>query len=210
MATNRAGRRGPSGFLGYLESRKNLTGSACGLVGLGLTFAGVAGAYWPVVVVGLYGAGALIAPPERPPLPDFPDPSAQLDELRGDFGKLREYLSGIELPPAAAGRLTELTELLAALLDPGWVAEVLAQDPEGVHALSRAVRQDIPEAVDTFVRTRWWTRLTPGQEPPERHLERQLTLLHEEADRLAAALRETEARRQESHTRYLEDRGRSQ
>ncbi|WP_369261624.1 hypothetical protein [Streptomyces sp. R35] len=195
--------------LRYLESRKNLTGSACGLVGLALTFTGVAGAYWPVVVAGLYGAGALIAPPERPPLPDFPDPSAQLEELRVDFGKLREYLGGVELPPAAGGRLTELTELVAALLDPGWVAEVLAQDPEGVHTLSRAVRQDIPEAVDTFVRTRWWTRLTPGTEPPERHLERQLTLLHEESDRLAVSLRETEARRQESHTRYLEDRGRS-
>ncbi|MCX4456478.1 hypothetical protein OG585_28270 [Streptomyces sp. NBC_01340] len=203
MATNKNPLR-------YLESRKNLTGSACGLVGLALTFAGVAGPYWPVVVAGLYGAGALIAPPERPPLPDFPDPSAQLEELRGDFGRLREYLDGVELPPAAAGRLTELTELLTALLDPGWVAEVLAQDPEGVHALSRAVRQDIPEAVDTFVRTRWWTRLTPGTEPPERHLERQLTLLQEEADRLAVALREVEARRQESHTRYLEDRGRSQ
>ncbi|MFF4832144.1 hypothetical protein [Streptomyces sp. NPDC001315] len=195
-----------SEFLGYLESRKNIAGAACGLVGLVLTFTGVAGPYWPVVVVGLYGAGALIAPPERPPLPDFPDPSARLDEVRGDFGRLRGYLADVELPPAAAGRLTELTELLAALLDPGWVTEVLAQDPEGVHTLSRAVRQDIPEAVDTFVRTRWWTRLAPGQEPPERHLERQLTLLHEEADRLAAGLRETEARRQESHTRYLEDR----
>ncbi|MEE1757982.1 MULTISPECIES: hypothetical protein [unclassified Streptomyces] len=192
--------------MAYIESRKNLTGGALGVAGLGLTFAGVAGPYWPVVVVGLYGAGALIAPPERVAPPDFPDPSAQLDELRGDFGTLRTYLADIELPPAAAGRLTELTELLAALLDPGWVAEVLAHDPEGVHALSRAVRQDVPEAVDTFVRTRWWTRLTPGTEPPERHLERQLGLIQEELGRLASALRDTEARRQESHTRYLEDR----
>ncbi|SFN77637.1 MULTISPECIES: hypothetical protein [unclassified Streptomyces] len=192
--------------MAYVESRKNLTGSALGVAGLGLTFAGVAGPYWPVVVVGLYGAGALIAPPERVAPPDFADPSAQLDELRADFDTLRTYLADIELPPAAAGRLTELTELLAALLDPGWVAEVLAHDPEGVHALSRAVRQDVPEAVDTFVRTRWWTRLTPGTEPPERHLERQLGLLQEELSHLATALRDTEARRQESHTRYLEDR----
>ncbi|MEU1298416.1 hypothetical protein [Streptomyces shenzhenensis] len=198
MATSR--------FVGYLESRKNIAGGFCGLAGLALTFTGVAGPYWPVVVAGLYGAGALIAPPERPALPDFPDPTAQLDELRGDFETLRGYLADVDLPPAAAGRLTELTELLTALLDPGWVTEVLAQDPEGMHALSRAVRQDIPEAVDTFVRTRWWTRLTPGAEPPERHLERQLTLLHEEAERLATVLREAEARRQESHTRYLEDR----
>ncbi|MER5224807.1 hypothetical protein [Streptomyces flaveus] len=192
--------------MAYLESRKNLAGSALGIAGLGLTFTGLAGAYWPVVVAGLYGAGALLAPPERPPLPDFPDPSAQLDELRADFGKLRDYLADIELPPAASGRLTELTELLTALLDPGWVAEVLAQEPEGVHALSRVVRQDVPEAVDAYVRTRWWTRLTPGTDPPERHLERQLALLQGEMEELTASLREVEARRQESHTRYLEDR----
>ncbi|MFJ9813730.1 hypothetical protein ACIRU3_00415 [Streptomyces sp. NPDC101151] len=196
-----------SKVLGYLESRKNLAGGACGLLGLVLTFTGVAGPYWPVVVAGLYGAGALIAPPERPALPDFPDPSAQLDAVREDFAKLGGYLAGIDLPPALAARLTELTDLLAALLEPGWVAEALAQDPEGVHAVSRAVRQDVPEAVDTFVRTRWWTRLAPGTEPPERHLERQLGLLRQEAERLAAELGEAEARRQESHTRYLEDRG---
>ncbi|WP_330346805.1 hypothetical protein [Streptomyces sp. NBC_00582] len=198
MATSR--------FVGFLESRKNIAGSAAGLTGLVLTFTGVAGPYWPVVVVGLYGAGALIAPPERPELPDFPDPSAQLDEVRGDFERLGAYLAEVDLPPAAAGRLTELTGLLTALLEPGWVAEILAQDPEGVHTLSRAVRHDVPEAVDTFVRTRWWARLAPGQDPPERHLERQLTLLQEEAEQLAGALRETEARRQETHTRYLEDR----
>ncbi|MEU9151016.1 hypothetical protein AB0D59_10805 [Streptomyces sp. NPDC048417] len=201
MATNK--------LLGYLESHKNLTGSAGGLVGLVLTFTGVAGPYWPVVVAGLYGAGALIAPPQRPPLPDFPTPSAQLAGVRADFGKLEGYLAEVGLPASAQARLGELTDLLTALLDPGWAAKLLAQDPEGVHVLSRTVRQDIPEAVDSFVRTRWWTRLTPGQEPPERHLERQLALLREEAEQLAAGLRDTEERRQETHTRYLEDRNKS-
>src|SRR5688500_4267339 len=179
--------------MAYLESRKNLAGGAGGLAGLVLTFTGVAGPYWPVVVAGLYGAGALVAPPERPAPPAFPDPSAQLDEVRADFERLRDYLADVDLPPTARGRLTELTELLAALLDPGWVAEILAQDPDAVHTLSRAVRQDVPEAVDAYVRTRWWTRLTPGQLPPEQHLARQLELLHAEAERLAQGLRETEA-----------------
>ncbi|OWA09443.1 hypothetical protein B9W62_14185 [Streptomyces sp. CS113] len=174
-----------------------------------LTFTGTAGPYWPVVVAGLYGAGALLAPPERPALPDFPDPSAQLEEVRGDFGRLRGYLTDVELPQTAEERLAGLTGLLAALLEPGWVAEVLAADPEGLHTVSRAVRQDIPEAVDAYVRTRWWTRLTPGQEPPERHLERQLALLREEAERLTDRLRDAEARRQEPHTRYLRDRSES-
>ncbi|WP_185843900.1 hypothetical protein [Streptomyces sp. WAC 05379] len=199
MATSRA--------VAYLESRKNIAGSACGLVGLVLTFTGVAGPYWPVVVVGLYGAGALIAPPERPAPPEFPDPSAQLDELRGDFERVRGYLTDVELSVTAAARLRELAELLTALLDRGWVAELLAHDPEGVHVLSRIVRRDLPEAVDSFVRTRWWTRMSPGSESPELHLERQLGLLKKDAEKLAAGLREVEARRQETHTRYLEDRG---
>ncbi|MEU4927975.1 hypothetical protein AB0G54_15915 [Streptomyces yokosukanensis] len=198
MATSRV--------LGYLESRKNLTGGALGVVGLVLTFTGVAGPYWPVVVVGLYGAGALTAPPERPALPDFPSPSAQLDAIRADFAKLRGYLADVELPATAGDWLAELTELLTALLEPGWVAEALAQDPDGVHTVSRAVRQDIPEAVDAYVRTRWWTRMTAGAESPERHLDRQLALLREEAEHLVSGLRDIEARRQESHTRYLEER----
>lgn len=195
--------------MAYVESRKNLTGSACGIAGLALTFTGLAGAYWPVVIVGLYGAGALIAPPERLPAPDFPDPSSQLEAVRADFATLWEYLAEVELPPAASGRLVELTELLEGLLAPGWVSEALATDPEAIHALSRAVHQDIPESVDTYLRTRWWTRLTPGNEPPERPLEQQLSLLHREAESLAAGLREAEARRQQTHTRYLQDRGRT-
>ncbi|MGX1367774.1 hypothetical protein RKD19_003133 [Streptomyces canus] len=190
----------------YLESRKNLAGSACGLAGLALTFAGVAGPYWPVVVAGLYGAGALIAPPERVAPPDFPAPSAQLDEVRADFEKLRAFLTDIELSVTAAARLRELTELLSALLDRTWSAQLLAHDPEGVHALSRIVRRDLPEAVDSFARTRWWTRMTPGTQSPELHLEQQLGLMRKDAEHLAASLRDSEARRQETHTRYLEER----
>ncbi|MFH8365914.1 hypothetical protein [Streptomyces sp. NPDC018031] len=210
MATSRSGRSAGAGgrVLGYLESRKNLAGCAAGLAGLGLTFAGVAGAYWPVVIGGLYGAAALVVPPERPESPEFPDPAEQLEAVRTDFATLREYLGEVSLPPAAGGRLTELTDLLEALLEPGWVGDALARDQDAVHSLSRSIRQDIPEAVDTYARTRWWTRLNPGTEPPERHLERQLGLLYDEADALASALRDTESRRQETHTRYLEDRRR--
>ncbi|MER7787487.1 hypothetical protein [Streptomyces sp. NPDC097640] len=201
MATNKA--------LRYLESRKNIAGSAAGIAGLALTFTGLAGAYWPVVVAGLYGAGALIAPPERPAAPNFADPARELDALREDFTRLRDYLAQVELPPAASGRLTELDGLLAALLDPELAGEALLLDPEGTYTLSRIIRHDVPEAVDTYARTRWWTRLSPGADPPERHLERQLTLLFDEADAMASALRDAEARRQQTHTQYLEDRGRN-
>ncbi|MFF8433267.1 hypothetical protein [Streptomyces bacillaris] len=193
--------------LAYLESAKNLTGSACALGGLALTFTGLAGAYWPVVVAGLYGAGALIAPPTRPPAPRFPDPTSRLDGLRKDFTTLREYLTQVDLPPAATERLDSLRELLNGLLTPGWVSEALAQDPEGIHVLARAVHRDLPESVDTYVRTRWWTRMAPGGQDPEEQLMRQLALLHGEVEELVAGLREAEEIRQQTHTRYLEDRG---
>ncbi|MBW5484311.1 hypothetical protein [Streptomyces bambusae] len=210
-SSSRSGRTASAGrrALAYLESKKNLAGCACGVAGVGLTLAGAAGAYWPLVVAGLYGAGALIAPPERVSTPDFPEPAEQLGLLRDDFARLRAYLTEVELPPAAGGKLTELTQFYEALLDPGWAADVLAADPESVHILSRAIRQDVPECVDTYHRARWWTRLQPGGESPERHLERQLAVLFDEAERLTAGLREVEARRQQTHTTYLEDRGRS-
>ncbi|MFF4454763.1 hypothetical protein [Streptomyces goshikiensis] len=202
MATSRAHR-----LLGYLESKKNLAGCAAGVAGLGLTVTGVAGPYWPVVVAGLYGAGALIAPPERVAPPEFDDPQARLGRVREQFGQLQDYLAEVELPAAAGGRLAELLELYGALLEPGWVAEVLATEPETVYALSRAIRLDVPECADTYNRARWWNRITPGGESPERHLERQLDVLYEEAERLTADLREAEARRQQTHTTYLEERG---
>ncbi|MFE2310298.1 hypothetical protein, partial [Streptomyces sp. NPDC059411] len=192
MATNRV--------LGYLESKKNLAGSACGVVGVGLTLAGVAGTYWPGVVAGLYAAGALIAPPDVPAPPEPPEPSEQLGFIRDDFARLREYIGEVDLPSGPAGILASLLELYAAMLEPGWVAGVLAADPDAVHALTRAIRTDVPECVDTYNRTRWWTRLTPGGESPERHLERQLSLLHEEAQRQTADRRVTGGRPQPKHT----------
>ncbi|MEU1222974.1 hypothetical protein [Streptomyces microflavus] len=207
MATSRPATGAAGRALAYLESAKNLTGSACAVGGLALTLTGFAGTYWPVVVAGLYGAGALLAPPARPPAPEFPGPSSRLDGLRDDFTTLREYLDRVDLPPASTEQLGSLTELLAGLLAPGWVSQALAQDPEGIHVLARAVHRDLPESVDAFVRTRWWTRMAPGQQDPEEQLGRQLALLHGEVEALVAGLREAEEIRQQTHTRYLEDRG---
>ncbi|MFJ9610858.1 hypothetical protein ACIRS1_31405 [Kitasatospora sp. NPDC101176] len=62
--------------LAYLESTRNLVGCGAGAVGLGLHFAGLGGVWWPGVVAGLYGAGALLTPGARrvvvPPVPPVP------------------------------------------------------------------------------------------------------------------------------------------
>jgi hypothetical protein len=185
--------------LAYLESRKNLTGCLCGLAGVAAALTGLAGAYWPVVVAGLYGAGALIAPPERPDRPAFIGPEDQISALRDDFAALRDYLASSGLPPEATA---ELNTLLDALLN----APEPVTDPEALHILTRAVRQDVPETVDAYLRTRWWSRLSPGTEPPERHLERQLALITGELTGIAATAREEQELRQRIQERYLQDR----
>src|SRR4029077_20133778 len=49
-------------ILKYLYSTKNIVGSLLAVVGLVLFFTGVVGALWPVIVIGLYLIGALLAP----------------------------------------------------------------------------------------------------------------------------------------------------
>ncbi|MFE6777115.1 hypothetical protein [Streptomyces sp. NPDC057702] len=210
MATSEGAGHRPAA-LRYLESRKNLAGCALGLAGLGLYAAGVAGAYWPVVVAGLYGAGALLAPPERVASPAFPGPGEQVEALRADLETLRAYLSGVRtrdrLPDAAERRLDDLVELLSALLDPERGAgEALAGDGETLHRLTRVIRQDTPESVDAYLRTRWWSRLTPGSPSPDEELGRQLGLLVDEASKVATELRDAQAWRQRALTRYYQDR----
>ncbi|HYM83932.1 MAG TPA: hypothetical protein VEY67_07270 [Candidatus Dormibacteraeota bacterium] len=54
-------------FTAYLTSRRNLVGSALGLIGLALFALGVTGGIlWLPIVVGLYLAGVLLTPPDRP------------------------------------------------------------------------------------------------------------------------------------------------
>ncbi|MEU1288267.1 hypothetical protein [Kitasatospora sp. NPDC005856] len=65
MATSDGDRFGPR-VLRYLESARNLVGCAGGAVGLGLHFAGLGGVWWPGVVAGLYGVGALLTPAPGP------------------------------------------------------------------------------------------------------------------------------------------------
>lgn len=200
---------GPAGrVVGYLESAKNITGSISGLVGVGLGAAGLAGPYWPGVVVVLYAAGALIAPPKRPGTPSFAavEPADELGALRTDLASLKGYLDEVDLPEGAARGVHSLVDVFTSLLEPGRGADALNVDPEALHVVSRAIRNDVPDCVDAFVRTRWWARLQPGTESPDQHLERQLAVLREETDEMIAGLEDAEKRRQESISRYLEDR----
>ena len=146
--------------LRYLESTRNLVGCGGGALGLVLHFAGLGGAWWPGVVAGLYGAGALLTPgpkptPPQPAPPPAPTPAPAPAPVSVSVSAPREtaepppdpelealivYLDTVPLP-ASAG----VDALLAVLREPG-------PGP----AADRIVRHRLPVAVDGYLRARTW------------------------------------------------------
>lgn len=183
----------------YLASWKNLAGCTGGLIGLGLHFAGLAGSYWVVVVLGLYGVGALLAPPERITL--VTDPEEEAGALKSELDALVRKVHGLKVPDEAAPKVAEIAEVLHGVLDR---PRELRADPEALHAVTRLVGTDLPLSVQSYLNLPWWYAAARGSGA---ELLRQLDLLHADAIRTAERFHAADAQRQADHTRYLEDRG---
>lgn len=184
--------------LRYLASWKNLAGCTGGLIGLLLHFAGLAGSYWILVVLGLYGVGALAAPPERIVL--VTDPEEEAGQLRTELDALVLRVRGLNVPSEVPPKLAEVAEVLRGMLDR---PRELRADPDALHAVTRLVGTDLPLSVQTYLNLPWWYAAARGSGA---ELVRQLDLLHADAVRVAERFHAADAQRQADHTRYLEDR----
>jgi hypothetical protein len=139
--------------LRYLTSRKHLAGTAGGLVGVGLALAGMGGPLWPLVVGGLYAAGALAAPTDPPPLDAARQLLAHAAEeaarLQGDLAGIagRVHAAAGQLPPGTGESFGRVESKLADMLGhPNALA-----DPEVLHVLSTTVRKDLDQIVGTYL-----------------------------------------------------------
>lgn len=184
--------------LRYLASWKNLAGCTGGLIGLLLHFAGFAGSYWLLVVFGLYGVGALAAPPERIILVTAPEEEASL--LRTELDALVLRVRGLNVPTEVPPKLAEIAEVLRGMLDR---PRELRADPDALHAVTRLVGTDLPLSVQTYLNLPWWYAAARGSGA---ELVRQLDLLQADAVRVAERFHAADVQRQADHTRYLEDR----
>lgn len=98
----------------YLYSNRNIAGCVLGLLGLGLLFVGVIDQGWPLIVLGLYGVGALAWP--RNTLAE----SIVQTEISGEA--LVEHLQRLvkqvakHMPPAALDSLRNIQQTLEELL----------------------------------------------------------------------------------------------
>jgi hypothetical protein len=191
----------------YLTSTKNLAGAVGGIIGLIITFLGVAGPYWPVVIIGLYAAGVFAAPPEKISLV-LEDAEAETGRLRRDLGRLtaevRQHSSRIPHPALAAfGRIAEL---LGDVLDR---PDALTVAPDQMHAIARAVRTDLPESLQSYLNLPWWYaagRRINGQPTAAEELTTQLELLEKDLTGTADQVYQLDAQRLRDQTRYLRDR----
>jgi hypothetical protein len=196
--------------VGYLTSRKHLAGTVGGLAGVGLALTGASGRLWPAVVAGLYGVGALAAPPD-------PSPRAHVEELlrhaAEEAGRLRRDLdrlggrvraAGTELPPGALDSFARIEDRLAGTLGhPGALAE-----PEVLHVLSTTIGKDLPASVSGYLDLPRFqrSRALPSGRTPGDELTRQLTLLEEYVTSTADQVFSSHTRDIVDLTTYLETR----
>ncbi|MGI5328278.1 hypothetical protein [Actinomadura nitritigenes] len=189
----------------YLGSTKNLAGCVGGIIGLALFFTGVSGPYWPLVVVGLYGAGALLAPPE-------PKVSLVVDATAIETGRLRADLDGlvarVRSLDAPAEAMTRLEETASMLRDVLGRADLLSTSPDALYEVSRAIRADLPASFETYLNLPRWYALRHGGGAVAELLG-QLDLIAGSVSRTAGEVYEIEARRMRDHTAYLRDRERA-
>ena len=103
MAISDPGRIVVNPALRYLYSGKNIVGSALALLGLLLFFTGVITSFfWPFVVVGMYGIGALLAP--GPPKLALGETTFDPESIRKSLQRQLSIANG-KLPAPQASKL---------------------------------------------------------------------------------------------------------
>lgn len=190
----------------YLGSTKNLAGCVAGFAGVVLYLAGVVGGYWIFVVVALYAAGALLAPPEKIRL--VADPEAEAGQMRSDLETLLREVDEYRgrMPDTAPERVQRIGEVLRGMLER---PAGLSADPEVLHSLTRLARVDLPMSVETYLNLPWWfaAKRRAGGASAADELVAQLELLETEAHRIAERFYASDVDQQADHTRYLRERG---
>jgi hypothetical protein len=189
-------------LLRYLYSNKNLVGSAGGLVGLGLFFTGVVGELWPLVVAGLYGAGALATPPNRTfDLRSGLDPGnlnrAMAEQVRRIQGRVPDdVLAAVQ---RIHGQIREVLDRRSAL-PPG--------SPDAF-AVERTALDYLPTALESYLNLpRGYANRVPvsrGRSARQVLLD-QLTLLEAKLGEVLEAVAKGDTDRLLAHGRFLEDR----
>jgi len=138
----------------YLYSPRNIAGCVLAFGGLGLLFAGVIGTGWPLIVAGLYAAGALgwpSRPPAAAPEP-APPPEMPIEALAAHLDGLIAG-AGSRLPEAALASLQGIRATLDDLLPRLAALEYSsALSVEDSFEVQETLRRYLPDLLDGYLR----------------------------------------------------------
>jgi hypothetical protein len=190
----------------YLDSRKNIAGVVGAFVGVGLHVAGLIGDVWPVVAIGLYAVGALIAPPDPVDEPVAEPSLTDVLRVEAEAQLTRVELERDELPAGvehAVRRIIRTVQLVLDRLDEVADHEVdRIAAPERLADVAEIVRIELAERLDTYL------LLAPSarSEAAAGELRTQLEMIGVRADQLATQVPDAHVRRAEGLTREMRRR----
>jgi hypothetical protein len=193
-------------ILRYLTSRKNLAGSALGLVGVGLALAGVVSGVLPTigVVAGLYAAGALVMP--EPKSTFAPGDEESVDT--GAISKALRRLSGVvsSAPPditaKTQGIIGQLQELLPRIADK-------PASSDEAYVISRMASNYLPDTLDAYLRlprTYAETEKLAGGQTAHQMVAAQLDLLTQKVTEVTNAILKGDSDALAAQGRFLAER----
>ncbi len=136
---------------GYFYSPRNIAGCSLAFVGLLLLFTGVISTGWPLIVAGLYAAGAFGWPRSAPSEPVVAT-ETPADTLVEDLEQLIGDLS-TGLPDAARGSLHSIQSTLSDLLPRLRTLEDSgALSVESAFTVQETLRRYLPETLENYLK----------------------------------------------------------
>jgi hypothetical protein len=189
----------------YLYSTKNLVGCMLALVGLLLHIIGVIGSLWPVIVVGLYLIGVLVAP------------GTTSIKLRGfdpnDVRKALErevFMVSGRLPPDVMARVQSIQQIILGILPR---TGVLPPGSPELYIVQRTATEYLPTTLESYLNLPpIYATLHPVQQgkTSKQVVLDQLSLLESKMSEVAEDVHRYDADRLLANGRFLEERfGRS-
>ncbi len=193
-------------LLKYLYSTKNIVGSLLALAGLVLFFTGIIGSLWPVVVVGLYVIGALVAPGTRSiDLRSGFDP----EDIRKALDHEVHTVSG-RVPADVLAKVQSIQQIILGILPR---SGTLPPGSPELFVVERTATDYLPTALESYLNLpRAYATLHPVQDgkTPKQVLMDQLILLESKMGEVADDVHRNDTDRLLANGRFLEERfGRS-
>lgn len=184
----------------FIFSNRNIFGSVLALLGLLAFFLGLIGAFWIVIVLGLYGIGFLAWP--KNPVRLTMQGTLSDEEIVNGLRSLRSRIRKKVLPETLA-KVDAIIQLVRELLPR------VSQAPQDRHILSQTATDYLPAMLEhylnlppTFAR---FHRLKDGRTAREILLD-QLTVLEEQLNEIAGNIAVGDTDKLRAHGRFLESK----